>query len=283
MAALSRMSRPSRWPWSTYLSRRLRHPWHVVWREKVPSRRGWEHGKAGGLDTRPAALAPKERQGHLAGDCGVHESRALLGSAETTRGVRRRRTEAPAVWLGTTNGEGGSDEYGVAEGSDDFIRALDEYGPGGWLIDLLQRRDQAPTRISGFMTLTPHHVITERAGQSGISKGPTEFAGRFLSGEFHLFHHGRDAKVFSIREMSATTACPKIRAFQLRRNPLTGDSEWIVVEEGGDRQELEETTSKNLLATTSYLDMLNDSYRNWAFRAAIEKTIKKPCHVLDIG
>ncbi|KAJ8461639.1 hypothetical protein OPV22_034565 [Ensete ventricosum] len=83
--------------------------------------------------------------------------------------------------------------------------------------------------------------------------------------------------------MSATTACPKTRAFQLRRNPLTGDSEWIVVEEGGDRQELEETTSKNLLATTSYLDMLNDSYRNWAFRAAIEKTIKKPCHVLDIG
>ncbi|RWW67904.1 hypothetical protein BHE74_00024612 [Ensete ventricosum] len=231
MAALSRMSRPSRWPWSTYLLRRLRHRWHVVWREKVPSRRGWEHGKAGGLDTRPAALAPKERQGHLAGDCGVHESRALLGSAETTRGVRRRRTGAPAVWLGTTNGEGGSDEYGVAEGSDDFI----------------------------------------------------QFAGRFLSGEFHLFHHGRDAKVFSIREMSATTACPKTRAFQLRRNPLTGDSEWIVVEEGGDRQELEETTSKNLLATTSYLDMLNDSYRNWAFRAAIEKTIKKPCHVLDIG
>ncbi|URE19676.1 Protein arginine N-methyltransferase [Musa troglodytarum] len=83
--------------------------------------------------------------------------------------------------------------------------------------------------------------------------------------------------------MSATTACPKTRAFQLRVNPLTGDSEWIVVEEGGDREELEEKTSKNLLATTSYLDMLNDSYRNWAFRAAIEKTIKKPCHVLDIG
>ncbi|WOL13263.1 protein arginine N-methyltransferase 7 isoform X2 [Canna indica] len=89
--------------------------------------------------------------------------------------------------------------------------------------------------------------------------------------------HGRTAKVIFARDMSATT-----RAFQLRLNPLTGDSEWVVVEEG-EGEEYNNKTSKHLLATTSYLDMLNDSYRNWAFRAAIEKTIKKPCHVLDIG
>ncbi|KAK9156453.1 hypothetical protein Sjap_003933 [Stephania japonica] len=39
----------------------------------------------------------------------------------------------------------------------------------------------------------------------------------------------------------------------------------------------------DLLSLMSYLDMLNDSWRNRAFREAIEKTLKKPCHVLDIG
>ncbi|KAL2472030.1 Protein arginine N-methyltransferase 1.6 [Abeliophyllum distichum] len=38
-----------------------------------------------------------------------------------------------------------------------------------------------------------------------------------------------------------------------------------------------------LLATTSYLDMLNDTLRNKAFCQAIDKTITKPGHVLDIG
>jgi protein arginine N-methyltransferase 7 len=45
----------------------------------------------------------------------------------------------------------------------------------------------------------------------------------------------------------------------------------------------QQTFHQPLLATTSYLDMLNDSTRNTAFRQAIEKTITKPCHVLDIG
>ncbi|KAJ0967052.1 hypothetical protein J5N97_023969 [Dioscorea zingiberensis] len=70
------------------------------------------------------------------------------------------------------------------------------------------------------------------------------------------------------------------RAFQLRLNPLTGDTEWVVIEE---EDLLETEKSKSLLATTSYLDMLNDGRRNRAFRLAIEKTITGPCHVLDIG
>lgn len=70
------------------------------------------------------------------------------------------------------------------------------------------------------------------------------------------------------------------RVFQLKLDPLTGNSEWVVIE---DNDELPECSKEPLLATTSYLDMLNDSYRNKAFRLAIEKTITKPCHVLDIG
>lgn len=69
------------------------------------------------------------------------------------------------------------------------------------------------------------------------------------------------------------------RMFQLKLDPLTGNSEWVVIEE----DEAPENSPKPLLATTSYLDMLNDSHRNRAFRVAIDKTITKPCHVLDIG
>lgn len=70
------------------------------------------------------------------------------------------------------------------------------------------------------------------------------------------------------------------RLFQLKHNPLTGNSEWIVIEEN---EEFPDNFSDGLLASTSYLDMLNDSRRNRAFRLAIEKTVTKPCHVLDIG
>jgi len=69
------------------------------------------------------------------------------------------------------------------------------------------------------------------------------------------------------------------RMFQLKLDPLTGNSEWVVIDE--DEQTFQ--FHQPLLATTSYLDMLNDSTRNTAFREAIEKTITKPCHVLDIG
>lgn len=67
--------------------------------------------------------------------------------------------------------------------------------------------------------------------------------------------------------------------FQLKLDPLTGNSEWVIIDEDSDEQAFHQP----LLATTSYLDMLNDSTRNTAFRQAIEKTITKPCHVLDIG
>ncbi|XP_031248481.1 protein arginine N-methyltransferase 1.6-like isoform X2 [Pistacia vera] len=70
------------------------------------------------------------------------------------------------------------------------------------------------------------------------------------------------------------------RLFQLKLDPLSGNFEWIVIDE--DENSLE-PSQEPLLATTSYLDMLNDSYRNKAYRLAIDKTVMKPCHVLDIG
>ncbi|CAL1401510.1 unnamed protein product [Linum trigynum] len=75
------------------------------------------------------------------------------------------------------------------------------------------------------------------------------------------------------------------RIFQLKFDPLTGESQWVVIEETDDAggEESFGGSSASFLATTSYLDMLNDSARNRAFREAIDKTVTKPCHVLDIG
>ncbi|GAB2274167.1 Protein arginine N-methyltransferase 7 [Dionaea muscipula] len=75
------------------------------------------------------------------------------------------------------------------------------------------------------------------------------------------------------------------RIFRLKLDQLTGDSQWVIVDENDDVDDHSSTDprSNTDLATTSYLDMLNDSGRNRAFRAAIDKTITKPCHVLDIG
>lgn len=70
------------------------------------------------------------------------------------------------------------------------------------------------------------------------------------------------------------------RLFQLKLDPLSGNFEWIVIDEDDNNLE---PSQEPLLATTSYLDMLNDSYRNKAYRLAIDKTVIKPCHVLDIG
>ncbi|RDX72827.1 Protein arginine N-methyltransferase 1.6 [Mucuna pruriens] len=86
-------------------------------------------------------------------------------------------------------------------------------------------------------------------------------------------------KLTAIRSMSTQ------RVFQLKLDPLTGNSEWVVIEDNNDddHQSFAHNFHQPLLATTSYLDMLNDSARNAAFRQAIEKTITKPCHVLDIG
>uniref|UniRef100_A0A803L6M5 Protein arginine N-methyltransferase domain-containing protein n=1 Tax=Chenopodium quinoa TaxID=63459 RepID=A0A803L6M5_CHEQI len=66
------------------------------------------------------------------------------------------------------------------------------------------------------------------------------------------------------------------RIFQLKFDALTGVSEWVVVEGDDDGSSVD-------LATTSYLDMLNDSRRNTAYRQAIDKTVTRPCFVLDIG
>ncbi|GAV78546.1 hypothetical protein CFOL_v3_22012 [Cephalotus follicularis] len=77
------------------------------------------------------------------------------------------------------------------------------------------------------------------------------------------------------------SSCSAQRVFQLKVDPLTGNSEWIVIEENDHVSD--NLQNPRLLATTSYLDMLNDSRRNAAYRQAIDKTITKPCHVLDIG
>ncbi|XP_027336052.1 protein arginine N-methyltransferase 1.6 isoform X2 [Abrus precatorius] len=88
-------------------------------------------------------------------------------------------------------------------------------------------------------------------------------------------------KLTAIRTMSSTSTQ---RIFQLKLDPLTGKSEWVIIEDNDDNdQTFAHSFPQPLLATTSYLDMLNDSARNTAFRQAIEKTITKPCHVLDIG
>ncbi|XP_010440129.1 PREDICTED: protein arginine N-methyltransferase 1.6-like isoform X1 [Camelina sativa] len=84
------------------------------------------------------------------------------------------------------------------------------------------------------------------------------------------------SSVFIARTMSSQSSQ---RVFQLRQDPLTGDSEWVVIEDNDQPG----TSSDGLLSTTSYLDMLNDTRRNRAYRLAIEKTITQPCHVLDIG
>lgn len=73
------------------------------------------------------------------------------------------------------------------------------------------------------------------------------------------------------------------QSFQLRFNPLTGESDWVVINEVEKDKEGEKDASRSLLANTSYLDMLNDSYRNRAYRRAIEAAITGPCHVIDIG
>uniref|UniRef100_A0A3Q7GU24 Protein arginine N-methyltransferase domain-containing protein n=1 Tax=Solanum lycopersicum TaxID=4081 RepID=A0A3Q7GU24_SOLLC len=96
-----------------------------------------------------------------------------------------------------------------------------------------------------------------------------------LNPQFFLrsFNNTR-SKAFTVRSMSSGS-----RMFQLKVDPLTGNSEWVVIEE----DEASGDATKQLLANTSYLDMLNDTRRNKAYREAIDKTITKPCHVLDIG
>ncbi|XP_040380997.1 protein arginine N-methyltransferase 7 isoform X1 [Oryza brachyantha] len=83
----------------------------------------------------------------------------------------------------------------------------------------------------------------------------------------------------AIRILRRRMASAPPRAFQLRLNPLTGDSEWLVVDD-------EDPTPppRHLLSTTSYLDMLNDTARNRAYRRAIDAAVTDPfSRVLDIG
>ncbi|XP_073219808.1 protein arginine N-methyltransferase 1.6 [Cicer arietinum] len=98
---------------------------------------------------------------------------------------------------------------------------------------------------------------------------------KILTAIYFLRRTHSPSTLTAIRTMSSASTQ---RIFQLKLNPLTGNSEWVVIEEND-----EQAFHQPLLATTSYLDMLNDSTRNTAFREAIDKTVTKPCHVLDIG
>ncbi|KAL3829884.1 hypothetical protein ACJIZ3_018686 [Penstemon smallii] len=100
---------------------------------------------------------------------------------------------------------------------------------------------------------------------------------------FSTFPRRSAAATVAVRSMSSSTLHTTQRMFQLKFDPLTGKSEWVVIEEEEEEDDGKPNTQKALLANTSYLDMLNDTHRNKAFRAAIEKTVTKPCHVLDIG
>ena len=93
----------------------------------------------------------------------------------------------------------------------------------------------------------------------------------------HLLTRSTPKSFRPSRTMSSSAAQ---RLFQLKLDPLTGNSEWVVIDE---QDQGPENPSEPLLATTSYLDMLNDSRRNRAFREAIDKTLTKNCRVLDIG
>jgi len=73
---------------------------------------------------------------------------------------------------------------------------------------------------------------------------------------------------------------------QQRLDPLTGQSEWVVVasEEGAEDGGLGVSgVYSEALAYTTYLDMLNDTARNRAYNLAIQKAVKGAHHVLDIG
>ena len=76
--------------------------------------------------------------------------------------------------------------------------------------------------------------------------------------------------------------------FQLRLDPLTGNSEWVVIDEEEEENhdqglDIFKTPQQPILATTFYVDMLNDSTKNRAYHEAIDKTITRPYHVLNIG
>lgn len=96
--------------------------------------------------------------------------------------------------------------------------------------------------------------------------------------------------LFSATRTAMSSSGPN-RVFQLKLDPLTGNSEWVVIDDEDAADDEHEPSpplssggpDQGLLATTSYQDMLNDSRRNRAFREAIDKSLKKPCRVIDIG
>uniref|UniRef100_A0A7S0VD07 type I protein arginine methyltransferase n=1 Tax=Polytomella parva TaxID=51329 RepID=A0A7S0VD07_9CHLO len=69
--------------------------------------------------------------------------------------------------------------------------------------------------------------------------------------------------------------------FVQRRNPLTGDTDWVLVDEPG--LGTANDASAELVATSSYLDMLTDFRRNEAYHRALRRTLRPETRVLDIG
>jgi len=67
--------------------------------------------------------------------------------------------------------------------------------------------------------------------------------------------------------------------FVQRLNVLTGEAEWVQTQGDGDVED----DSTDLVASSSYLDMLSDTFRNTAYRLALEAAVSPGDHVLDIG
>eukprot|EP00198_Chlamydomonas_reinhardtii_P011159 XP_001700496.1 predicted protein [Chlamydomonas reinhardtii] len=59
--------------------------------------------------------------------------------------------------------------------------------------------------------------------------------------------------------------------FVQKLNPLTGEADWVLVNDPGLGDE--DDASADLVATSSYLDMLTDSRRNAAYAAALRRVI----------
>uniref|UniRef100_A0A7N0U0Y0 Uncharacterized protein n=1 Tax=Kalanchoe fedtschenkoi TaxID=63787 RepID=A0A7N0U0Y0_KALFE len=125
-----------------------------------------------------------------------------------------------------------------------------------------------PVRLSLILSLNGIPLVSS-AGFMRLYKTLISSIGRNKSG-----------RVGYRRKM--TTSASAQRIFQQKLDPLTGNTEWVVIDEGEEGGGWEDSRSP-LLAKTSYLDMLNDTRRNRAYYEAIKKTITKPCHVLDIG
>eukprot|EP00873_Tetraselmis_striata_P006462 jgi/Tetstr1/426726/TSEL_001663.t1 len=69
--------------------------------------------------------------------------------------------------------------------------------------------------------------------------------------------------------------------FAQRLNVVSGEYEWVPVAADGDGDPADDSSA--FVAASSYLDMVNDTYRNRAYLAGLRAAVRPGHHVLDIG